>query len=156
MSEPAPSTVAPLGPGRARQNAVYRAGALGHRPRVPADPERLALGAPGVRRQRPFAPHPGRGVDGGIVSNHGGRQTGHAGMPVVLDSGARSGADVVTALALGAAAVTVGRPHIYGLAVDGEAGVRTVLENLVAEVDLTMGLCGVATVADLGPETLRR
>ncbi|MEO7236826.1 MAG: alpha-hydroxy-acid oxidizing protein [Lapillicoccus sp.] len=116
------------------------------------------------------------GVNGIIVSNHGGRQVdgavasldalvdvvaalaraGHAGMPVVLDSGVRSGADVVKALALGAAAVTVGRPHVYGLAVDGEAGVRTVLENLVAEVDLTMGLCGVATVADLGPEMLRR
>ncbi len=118
----------------------------------------------------------GLGVDGVFVSNHGGRQVdgavgsldalvdvvaalagaGHAGMPVVLDSGIRSGADVVTALALGAAAVTVGRPYVYGLAVDGEAGVRTVLENLVAEVDLTMGLCGVATVADLGPEALRR
>ncbi len=77
-------------------------------------------------------------------------------MPVVLDSGVRSGADVVKALALGAAAVTVGRPHVYGLAVDGEAGVRAVLENLVAEVDLTLGLCGVSTVSDLGPELLRR
>jgi lactate 2-monooxygenase len=116
------------------------------------------------------------GVDGLLVSNHGGRQvdgavgaldalvdvvaalraSGHAGMPVLLDSGVRSGADVVKALALGATAVTVGRPHVYGLAVDGEAGVRTVLENLVAEVDLTLGLCGVASVADLGPEALGR
>lgn len=116
------------------------------------------------------------GVDGILVSNHGGRQVDGAvgtldalvdvvaalggadrrGMPVVLDSGVRSGADVVKALALGAAAVTVGRPHVYGLAVDGEAGVRAVLENLVAEVDLTLGLCGVSTVSDLGPELLRR
>jgi len=113
------------------------------------------------------------GVDGIVVSNHGGRQVdgavgaldalvdvvaavGGAGMPVVFDSGVRSGADVVKALALGAAAVTVGRPHVYGLAVDGEAGVRVVLENLVAEVDLTLGLCGVTSIGDLGPDLLRR
>ncbi len=116
------------------------------------------------------------GVDGILVSNHGGRQVdgaigaldalvdvvaalggpGHTGMPVVLDSGVRSGADVVKALALGAAAVTVGRPHVYGLAVDGEAGVRAVLADLVAEVDLTMGLCGISSVAELGPDLLRR
>ena len=115
------------------------------------------------------------GVDGILVSNHGGRQVdgavaaldalvevvaalggaGRTRMPVVLDSGVRSGADVVKALALGAAAVTVGRPHVYGLAVDGEAGVRAVLENLVAEVDLTLGLCGVRSVADLGPDAVR-
>ena len=116
------------------------------------------------------------GVDGILVSNHGGRQvdgavgaldalvdvvaalrgSGRSGMPVVLDSGIRSGADVVKAVALGAAAVTVGRPHVYGLAVDGEAGVRAVLANLVAEVDLTLGLCGVTAVSHLGPELLRR
>ena len=118
------------------------------------------------------------GVDGLLVSNHGGRQVdgsvgaldamvdvvaalrsgsdGPTAVPVVLDSGVRSGADVVKALALGAAAVTVGRPHIYGLALDGEAGVRAVLENVIAETDLTMGLCGVASVAELGPGLLRR
>ena len=59
-------------------------------------------------------------------------------------------------LVLGAAAVTVGRPHVYGLALDGAGGVQAVLENLVAELDLTLGLTGVRTVAELGPDCLRR
>ncbi|HEU5000719.1 MAG TPA: alpha-hydroxy-acid oxidizing protein [Lapillicoccus sp.] len=116
------------------------------------------------------------GVAGILVSNHGGRQVdgavgaldalvdvvdalggpGSTSVPVILDSGVRSGADVVKALALGAAAVTVGRPHVYGLALDGAAGVQAVLENLVAELDLTLGLSGVRSVAELGPEVLRR
>jgi lactate 2-monooxygenase len=116
------------------------------------------------------------GVAGLLVSNHGGRQVdgsvgaldamvdvvaalggaGSTAVPVVLDSGVRSGADVVKALALGAAAVTVGRPHVYGLALDGAAGVQAVLENLVAELDLTLGLCGVRSVAELGQGLLRR
>jgi lactate 2-monooxygenase len=116
------------------------------------------------------------GVDGILVSNHGGRQVdgavgaldalvdvvgalggpGSTSVPVILDSGVRSGADVVKALALGAAAVTVGRPHIYGLALDGAAGVQAVLENLVAELDLTLGLSGLRSVSELSPEVLRR
>jgi isopentenyl diphosphate isomerase/L-lactate dehydrogenase-like FMN-dependent dehydrogenase len=116
------------------------------------------------------------GVSGLLVSNHGGRQVdgavgsldamvdvvaalGGAGstlVPVILDSGVRSGADVVKALALGAAAVTVGRPSIYGLALDGAAGVQAVLENLVAELDLTLGLIGMRSVAELRPAMLRR
>jgi isopentenyl diphosphate isomerase/L-lactate dehydrogenase-like FMN-dependent dehydrogenase len=115
------------------------------------------------------------GVAGILVSNHGGRQVDGAvasvdalvdvvaalggpqstSVPVILDSGIRSGADVVKALALGAAAVTVGRPHVYGLAVDGSAGVKAVLENLVAELDLTLGLSGVGSVAELSPGVLR-
>jgi isopentenyl diphosphate isomerase/L-lactate dehydrogenase-like FMN-dependent dehydrogenase len=115
------------------------------------------------------------GVAGILVSNHGGRQVDGAvasvdalvdvvaalggpqstSVPVILDSGIRSGADVVKALALGAAAVTVGRPHVYGLAVDGSAGVKAVLENLVAELDLTLGLSGVGSVAELSPAVLR-
>ncbi|MDQ2781970.1 MAG: alpha-hydroxy-acid oxidizing protein [Actinomycetota bacterium] len=111
-----------------------------------------------------------------MVSNHGGRQVdgavgsldalvdvvaalGGAGsttIPVLLDSGVRSGADVVKALALGAAAVAVGRPHVYGLALDGAAGVQAVLENLLAEVDLTLGLSGLSSVAELDPTILRR
>jgi isopentenyl diphosphate isomerase/L-lactate dehydrogenase-like FMN-dependent dehydrogenase len=75
---------------------------------------------------------------------------------VILDSGVRSGADVFKALALGAAAVTVGRPHVYGLALDGAAGVQAVLENLVAELDLTLGLSAVRSVAELSPAVLRR
>ncbi|MBX3093152.1 MAG: alpha-hydroxy-acid oxidizing protein [Cryobacterium sp.] len=105
------------------------------------------------------------GVDGIVVSNHGGRQVdGAVGsadalvpivdavagrVPVLFDSGVRSGADIVKALALGAAAVLVGRPYVYGLSVAGEAGVREVLRNLVAELDLTLGLTGHASIAEL-------
>jgi lactate 2-monooxygenase len=116
------------------------------------------------------------GVAGILVSNHGGRQVDGAvgavdalvdvvaavggpqstSVPVMLDSGVRSGADVFKALALGAAAVTVGRPHVYGLALDGAGGVQAVLENLVAELDLTLGLSGVRSVAELSPAVLRR
>jgi isopentenyl diphosphate isomerase/L-lactate dehydrogenase-like FMN-dependent dehydrogenase len=112
------------------------------------------------------------GVSGIWVSNHGGRQVDGAvasldALPaireavgdataVVLDSGVRGGADVVKALALGADAVAIGRPYVYGLALAGEAGVRDVIANLVAEVDLTLGLCGVGSIADLSPDLLVR
>jgi L-lactate dehydrogenase (cytochrome)/lactate 2-monooxygenase len=102
------------------------------------------------------------GVDGIIVSNHGGRQVDGAiasldalpgvvgevagRVPVLFDSGVRSGADAFIALALGADAVLVGRPYVYGLALAGAAGVRAVLEHVWAELDLTMALTGVATV----------
>jgi isopentenyl diphosphate isomerase/L-lactate dehydrogenase-like FMN-dependent dehydrogenase len=105
------------------------------------------------------------GVDGIVVSNHGGRQVDSAlaaldalpgvvdrvdgRVPVLMDSGIRSGADIVTALALGAAAVCVGRPYVYGLALAGADGVRAVLEHLLAELDLTMALTGVASVAEI-------
>jgi lactate 2-monooxygenase len=104
------------------------------------------------------------GVDGLVVSTHGGRQVdGSIGalaalpaivgavndrVPILLDSGVRSGADVVKALALGAQAVLVGRPWVYGLAIAGSEGVRDVLRNLLAELDLTMGLVGCRAVAD--------
>ncbi|MGE0499550.1 MAG: alpha-hydroxy-acid oxidizing protein [Rhizobiaceae bacterium] len=108
-------------------------------------------------------------VDGIVVSNHGGRQVdGEAAtldvlpgvvaaagdMPVLLDSGIRSGADVAKALALGASAVLLGRPYVYGLAIAGEAGVREVIRNVIAELDLTLALCGLTAVGDLGPECL--
>ena len=112
------------------------------------------------------------GMDGVVVSNHGGRQVDGSiatldalpevvaavggRVPVLLDGGVRGGADVLRAVALGASAVLVGRPYVYGLAIAGEAGVREVLENLVADFDLTMGLAGCRTVAEIGPETLRR
>jgi isopentenyl diphosphate isomerase/L-lactate dehydrogenase-like FMN-dependent dehydrogenase len=110
------------------------------------------------------------GVDGVLVSNHGGRQIdgeiaaldalpgvvaavdGRA--DVLFDSGVRTGADVMKALALGAKAVLIGRPYIYGLAVGGEAGVRHVLRSLLAELDLSMALAGCKSVADVGPELL--
>ncbi|MDI1464020.1 alpha-hydroxy-acid oxidizing protein [Catellatospora sp. KI3] len=112
------------------------------------------------------------GMDGVIVSNHGGRQVdGATGsldalpgivdavggrVPVLFDSGVRGGADVVKALALGARAVCVGRPYFYGLALAGEQGVREVIRNLRAELDLTMALAGCASLADLTPELLVR
>lgn len=108
-----------------------------------------------------------RGVDGIVVSNHGGRQVdGEAGtldvlpgivaavggMPVLLDSGVRSGADVAKALALGAKAVLLGRPYVYGLAIAGETGVREVIRNVIAEFDLTLALCGLTKASELNAE----
>ena len=110
------------------------------------------------------------GMDGIIVSNHGGRQIDGAvaalhaladvaqavggRLPVLFDSGIRSGADVFKALALGANSVLVGRPYVYGLSIAGEAGVAAVLRNMLAELDLTMGLAGCASVADVGKQAV--
>lgn len=110
------------------------------------------------------------GMDGVIVSNHGGRQVDGAvasldalpgiraavgpDRPVLLDSGVRTGSDVVKAMALGATAVTLGRPYIYGLALAGADGVRDVIDNVVAELDLTLGLSGVGSVRDLPADLL--
>jgi isopentenyl diphosphate isomerase/L-lactate dehydrogenase-like FMN-dependent dehydrogenase len=110
------------------------------------------------------------GVDGIVASNHGGRQVDGAiasldalpaivdavgeRIPVLLDSGVRGGADVFKALALGARAVLIGRPYAYGLAIAGEAGVREVIRNFRADLDLTMGLAGCASIAEIGPEAL--
>ncbi|MGW0158187.1 alpha-hydroxy-acid oxidizing protein [Mycobacterium sp. NPDC003323] len=111
------------------------------------------------------------GVDGIYCSNHGGRQANgglpaidclpevvHAadGLPVLFDSGVRSGADIVKALALGATAVGVGRPYVYGLALGGTDGVVHVLRSLLAEADLIMAIDGYPSLADLTPDTLRR
>jgi lactate 2-monooxygenase len=112
------------------------------------------------------------GVDGIVVSNHGGRQVDGAiatldalpavaaavdgRVPVLLDSGVRTGADIFKALALGASAVLIGRSYVYGLAVAGEAGVEEVLGNLRAELDLTMSLAGCSSLTEVGPETLER
>jgi lactate 2-monooxygenase len=105
------------------------------------------------------------GMDGIIVSNHGGRQVDGAiaaldalasvvdavggQMAVLFDSGIRSGADVFKALAIGADAVLLGRLYLWGLALEGQAGVETVLEMLLAELDLTMVLSGVMRVDEL-------
>ncbi|MFH8251241.1 alpha-hydroxy-acid oxidizing protein [Microbacterium sp. B2969] len=112
------------------------------------------------------------GVDGVWVSNHGGRQIDRSvptldalpdvvarvggRVPVVFDSGVRGGADAVIALALGATAVAIGRPYAYGLAIAGEEGVREVVRNVVAELDITLGLSGRTAIAELGPDSLRR
>ena len=72
----------------------------------------------------------------------------------MLDSGVRGGADVFKALALGATAVLIGRPYVYGLALAGEPGVRELIRNFVADFDLTLGLAGCRSVAEVGPECL--
>lgn len=112
------------------------------------------------------------GVDGIIVSNHGGRQTDGSiatldalpkiaevvqdKIPVLLDSGIRGGADVVKALALGAKAVCVGRPYVYGLALGGEQGVYEVMRNIMAEFELTMALAGCKNVSEIRSDILTR
>lgn len=111
------------------------------------------------------------GVDGIYCSNHGGRQANGGlpaldclpgvveaadGLPVLFDSGIRSGADVVKALALGATAVGVGRPYAYGLALGGVDGIVHVLRMLLAETDLIMAVDGYPARKDLTPDTLRR
>ena len=78
------------------------------------------------------------------------------GLPVLFDSGIRSGADVIKALALGATAVGVGRPYAYGLALGGVDGIVHVLRTLLAEADLIMAVDGYPTLKDLTPDTLRR
>jgi len=106
-----------------------------------------------------------------VVSNHGGRQVDGAiatmdalprvvervagRVPVLVDGGFRRGADAVKALALGASAILLGRLYAWGLAVGGEAGVREVLLNFLADFDLTAGLSGCASVADIRPELVR-
>jgi L-lactate dehydrogenase (cytochrome) len=112
-----------------------------------------------------------RGVDGIVVSNHGGRQVDGAiasldalapiaeavgdELTIVFDSGVRSGSDAIKALALGADAVCLGRPYVWGLALEGQQGVETVLEMVLAELDLTMALCGYTTPGQLSPDALQ-
>ena len=96
--------------------------------------------------------HAGRQIDGAIGSADAlppivARVAGR--IPVLLDSGIRSGADVFTALALGADAVLVGRPYAYGLAIAGADGAEAVLRNIIAEFDLVLGLSGHRSVAEI-------
>ncbi len=111
-----------------------------------------------------------RGLDGIVVSNHGGRQVDGAiasldalpaiaeaagdDLAVLFDSGVRGGADVLKALALGADAVCLGRPYIWALALEGQAGVEALLRMVLAELDLTMALCGLTRPDQLGPDCL--
>ncbi|MFZ2906056.1 MAG: lactate 2-monooxygenase [Cyclobacteriaceae bacterium] len=110
------------------------------------------------------------GMNGIVVSNHGGRQVDGSiatldallkiievvqnKIPVLLDSGVRGGADVFKALALGAKAVCIGRPYVYGLTIAGEEGVRNVMQNLMADFELTMGLAGCKNISEINRETL--
>lgn len=113
-----------------------------------------------------------KGVDGIIVSNHGGRQVDGSvatldalreivsvvgpDYPVLMDSGIRGGADAFKALALGARAVFIGRPYVYALALRGEKGVAELLSNYRADFELTMGLAGCREVGEIGLENLTR
>jgi lactate 2-monooxygenase len=116
-----------------------------------------------------------RAIDGGVdaiyCSNHGGRQANGgipaidclpgiaeaAGdVPVLFDSGIRSGVDIVKAVALGATAVAIGRPYVYGLALGGVDGIVHVLRSLLAEADVTLAVDGYRSLQDLTRETLRR
>lgn len=111
------------------------------------------------------------GVDGIYCSNHGGRQANgglpaidclpdvvaaSGDVPVLFDSGVRSGADVIKALALGAKAVGIGRPYAYGAALAGSDGIVHVLRSILAEADLIMAVDGYPTLKDLTPDALRR
>ncbi|MDI1248356.1 MAG: lactate 2-monooxygenase [Lacunisphaera sp.] len=112
------------------------------------------------------------GIDGLVVSNHGGRQidgeiaslealpaiaeTVKGKIPVLFDSGVRGGADVFKALALGATAVCLGRPYVYGLAVAGRRGVEEVIGTVLAEFDLTLGLAGLTQAAGISRDALHR
>ena len=111
-----------------------------------------------------------RGVDGVIVSNHGGRQLDGAApsidalpiivdavsgrIPVLVDGGVRRGVDVVRALALGASACLVARPQLWGLAVAGEEGVAHMLELFRREIDRVMALCGVSRITEIDKDLL--
>ena len=110
------------------------------------------------------------GVDGVIVSNHGGRQVDGAipaldalpgivdavgdDLAVLFDSGIRTGSDAIRAIALGAEAVLYGRPYVYGLAIDGSEGVAEVVSNFRADLDLTLGLSGQTSITDLDRSVL--
>lgn len=111
------------------------------------------------------------GVDGIWVSNHGGRQIDQAvpslaalpaiaervagAVPIVFDSGIRSGSDAAIALALGATVVAIARPYAYGLALAGQEGVREVVRNHMAELEITLALAGHTSIAELSPASLR-
>ncbi|RJS60858.1 alpha-hydroxy-acid oxidizing protein [Bacillus sp. PK3_68] len=106
------------------------------------------------------------GVDGLVVSNHGGRQLDgtiasidalpaiaeavQKRVPVLFDSGIRRGTDVIKALALGADAVLIGRPFLYGLAAHGQQGIEKVIENFTRETEISLSLCGIANLSQLG------
>ncbi|MBV9310130.1 MAG: alpha-hydroxy-acid oxidizing protein, partial [Solirubrobacterales bacterium] len=112
------------------------------------------------------------GMDGIVVSNHGGRQVDgeiatldalpeiaravDGRVPILLDSGIRGGADAFKAIVLGASAVLLGRPYVYGLAIGGRAAVKEVLLNFAADFDLTMGLAGCRSIAEIAESTLAR
>ncbi|MDG7001654.1 MAG: alpha-hydroxy-acid oxidizing protein, partial [Nitrososphaerota archaeon] len=110
------------------------------------------------------------GIDGIIVSNHGGRQVDGSisalqaliairrdigeRIPILFDSGIRRGADAIKALALGATAVLLGRNYVWGLALGGKEGVYEVVSNFLADLDLTLALSGYANISELNESSL--
>ena len=112
------------------------------------------------------------GADGIIVSNHGGRaeESGRATIqslpevleavagrvPVLVDGGFRRGNDVLKAMALGASAICIGRPYLWGLGAFGQQGVERVLDIMRAELELAMKLAGTPTLSDVGPRLVAR
>lgn len=109
------------------------------------------------------------GIDGVIVSNHGGRQVdgsigaldalpgvvaAAADLPVLFDGGIRTGADALKAIALGARAVLLGRPYAYALGIGGSGTLTAFLRGFLAELEITMGLCGLRSINEVGPELL--
>jgi len=113
-----------------------------------------------------------QGIDGIVVSNHGGRQLDGCvatldalplikdrikdSIPILFDSGVRSGPDIVKALALGADAVLLGRPYLYGLAIAGMSGVEQVIENVIHDLKTTLALSGVTLIQDIHPDLIRK
>lgn len=112
------------------------------------------------------------GIDGIVVSNHGGRQLDGCiatldalplikdrikdSIPILFDSGIRNGPDIVKALALGADAVLLGRPYLYGLAVDGVSGVEQVIENVSHDLKTTLALSGITSIQEIQPDLIRK
>jgi len=129
-------------------------------------PRKLLL--KGVERADDAARAAEIGCDGVIVSNHGGRQLDGAAptlealphvaravgsrMTVLVDGGVRRGVDILKACALGAQGVLTGRATLYGVTAGGEPGARRALEILFAEFERSMRLCGVRSIAEIGPE----
>jgi isopentenyl diphosphate isomerase/L-lactate dehydrogenase-like FMN-dependent dehydrogenase len=153
-----------------RQHQIFTAGLVGDEPDIPIAFEELEKKAREVMRPGILLPDDARraldeGAAGVVVSNHGGRQVdGSIGAldalvkvveavgsrtNVLFDSGIRRGPDVCKAIALGARCVLLGRPYCYGLGIAGEKGVDAVVRNLLSDVDLTLGLSGGTSMADL-------
>jgi lactate 2-monooxygenase len=170
--------ISALRSGRARE-AVQRFIAIYSRPSLTwedlpflRDRTRLPILLKGILHPEDASRAFDHGIDGIVVSNHGGRQVdgaiatvdalpavveavGGRG-PVLLDSGIRGGADAFKAIALGATSVLLGRPYVWGLAIAGRDGVREVVRNFTADFDLTMGLAGCRSVTEIGREALVR
>jgi 4-hydroxymandelate oxidase len=157
-------------PGRVRPLAFLRELSWEHIDRL-RKLTRLPLVLKGVVRPDDARVAAGRGVDAIIVSNHGGRQLDtvpatiellpaiasavEGRIPLLLDGGIRRGTDVLKAIALGARAVAIGRPVLWGLAVAGQDGVLQVLGLLRDEIERALVLCGCRSLAELEPSLLR-